>query len=299
MKSILKLSFLLLVAMLLAVPLVHATSIVNIAGLDTPVSITDISSPSPNPEHWYTQSFTTLGDGLNLTVIALPLTRYTNTAPGNLSYAPGVITVQIRPVTTYGQINLALFPIISVTTDPGLLVPVSNSSLDIYWILINITATQLAPGTTYALCVSAAWAPYNQTGFLWWANGNYGALGNTNYAYFYDAGSAVFEAMPTEDPDAVGNAFAFGFELVEGASPYIGVDVNAQLFLSLFLSLGMGLIGFAMTKGKEPLAAIFMIEFGVFISYMVGWAPAWVLAASIAVLGIMLAYKFRGALSHG
>jgi hypothetical protein len=81
-------------------------------------------------------------------------------------------------------------------------------------------------------------------------------------------------------------------------STIIGTNTE-YLFLTLFLCLGLGIVGFGMTKGKEPLASIFMIEFGVFIGYAIGWAPAWLLAASIGVLAVMLAYRFRGALMHG
>lgn len=303
MQYLLKLSFLLLVAMLIATPLVHATSIVNTVGMNTPISIVDLSVPTPDPQYWYTQSFTTLGDGLNLTSIVLPLTRFTNTAPGNATYAPGAITVEIRAILpgsgSYGQFWIGHFPIVSTVINPGFEIPVSNDSLDIFWLQINITATLLAPGTPYALCVTEEWAPYNQTGCMWWANANYGSLGNENYAYFYNANLTGFQAMPLSDPAAVGNAFAFGFQLIESTSTFSGVMINAPLFVGFFLCLGMGIIGFGMSKGKEPLAAIFMIEFGVFISYMLTWFPAWILASSIAVLAIILAYRFRGALSHG
>ena len=295
MKALLRISFLFMVAMLIAAPFVHATSIVNVANMNYP----QVLWPFNVYPRWFTQSFTTLGDGLNLSTIVLPLTVYFIDVYEETEL--GDITAAIWPVTTAGMLDPDAYAIVSGTCS-GEDIPVTGEGTDpddIYWLPITVTPTHLLAATTYALVVYSEWSAFNETGYCFWGNDGYGMMGSTNYAYMFNPGTEGFEPMPDENETATGNEFCFGFELIDGGSAFSGIEADAPLFLSLFLCLGLGVVGFGMTRGKEPLAAIFMMEFGVFISYMMGWMPPWILAASFAVLGIVLAYKFRGALGHG
>lgn len=311
MKVIRKLPFFLFLVLTLTLltvpflPLAHATDVVNMSGLDVPQELNPV-----NTAQYFSQSFTTLGDGLNLSTIVLPFSKWFYGPPsggGSASTPLAVITVSIYPVISAGEPNYATFPIVQGTTYAVGLTGYNSSGYgencsvyltetNIQWVQITVNPTILAGSTQYALVVQEAYTTYGQAGLYWWASNTYNALGAGQYCYQSDGTPSY--TNPSNMTSSTGGAF--GFELLETSSSYTGITLNAQLFLSLFLCVGMGLIGFGMTKGKEPLAAIFMMEFGALVCYVAGWLPSWILAASFAVLGIMLAYRFRGAISsHG
>jgi hypothetical protein len=132
------------------------------------------------------------------------------------------------------------------------------------------------------------------TGFYWWGCMGYNAVVNGTAWRFRSDDPGNYEAIAEVD-----NLFACGFELLETGSTWVSTPLDANLFMSLFLSLGLGCVGFGMGKGKDSTPAIFLVEFGIVLSYLLGWLPAWILASSFAILGIMLAYKFRSVFNRG
>lgn len=279
-------------------PSAHCSSAVNIAGMDKPTSLPPFSSLNAI---YLVQSFRAPGDGMNLSTIVLPLSRwYTLFA----NTTPGVLVVDIYPMLagTPGFVDWSGFPLAeaytigaslqtAITTDPFL-----NFSQDISmirWQVFSIPPIFLQPNGNYCIAVHNTNFTAN-AGFAWWANAEYNMLGNSSaWANMYwTAAPPGYSSMATID-----NMYAFGFELLETNTTFIGLPFDANIFISLFLSLALGSIGFGMGKGKDPTPAIFMIYLGLVISWLFGWLPAWLLASSFAVLAIMLAYKFRGVIT--
>jgi len=279
-------------------PLAHCSSAVNIAGMDKPTSLPPASGTEPI---YLSQSFKAPGDGMNLSTIVLPLSRwytlYANTTPG-------VLVVDIYPMLagTPGHIDFSGFPLAEAYTVGASLVterttdPFMNFTQDISnirWQVFSITPIFLVPNGDYCIAVHNTNFTAN-AGFAWWANAEYNMVPYSGWAVMYfTAPPPGYSSMATID-----NLYAFGFELLETSSTYIALPFDANIVISLFLSLGLGTIGFGMGKGKDSTPAIFLIYLGLVVSWLFGWLPAWILASSFAVLAIMMAYKFKGVIAN-
>jgi len=53
-----------------------------------------------------------------------------------------------------------------------------------------------------------------------------------------------------------------------------------------------------MAKGRDTTPALFLMELGFIMAWYLGWFPAWILVSSMAVLGIFVAFKVKGAIAH-
>jgi hypothetical protein len=295
-KAIVSLAMAFLVgSMFLNFPAVHCSSAVNIAGMDKPTSVPPFSSPSTI---YLTQSFTAPGDGMNLSTIVLPLTRWYTV---NASTSPGILIVDIYPmlVGTPGHADMSGLPLaeaftigaslmLKQVTDPT---NFTEDASDIRWQVFTVTPTFLTPLANYTIVVHNVNFTAN-AGYAWWANAEYNMVPGGYSLIYYTAPPPGYTALATVD-----NMFGFGFELIETYNSYVETPFSPTIFLSLFLSLALGSVGFGMGKGKDATPAIFLIYTGLVISWLLGWLPAWMLASSFAVLGIMLAYRFRSVIS--
>lgn len=279
-------------------PSAHCSSAVNIAGMDKPTSVPPFSSTSPI---YLSQSFMAPGDGMNLSTIVLPLSRWYTTFA---NVTPGVLVVDIYPMiaNTPGHPDMSGLPLAEAYTVGASLVATrtqdpflnfTQNTTDIRWQFFSIPYIFLTPNENYTIVVHNTNFTAN-AGFAWWANAEYNMVPTTGWAVMYfTATPPGYSSMATID-----NMFGFGFELLETQSAFIGSPFDANIFLSLFLSLALGTVGFGMGKGKDSTPAIFLIYTGMVISWLIGWLPAWILASGFAILGIMLAYKFRGVITN-
>jgi hypothetical protein len=171
----------------------------------------------------------------------------------------------------------------------GRLTGSQSAASGVFWVTMTIPTTDSDLSS-----LNASGAPYLTNGAINIVDGTFSftipsVQGTTNLYSIME----IYITLTTPQSPVFTDIFLITWTYAPGT-----IGSMEYLFLTMFLVLGLGMVGFGMSKGKEPLAAIFMMEFGIFIAYLLGWAPAWVLAASIGVLAVILAYRFRGALLH-
>lgn len=254
------------------------------------------------------QTFTVGENNLYFTTMSFPLTK----ASGNdtYSFVNTAILVLIAPIDPIDQEPLTLVESQEQLITGGYYNTSSLSSWSgspiiehMEWLNMSVIPVTLLAHKTYAMImyIESLFDTNTLSGVDWWGNNQ----------TVYTGGHGFLFNTTDETWISYGTNFSFGFSLnsltaglpgtwqgIEGQEG-TGITGTETMFLGLFLSLGLGAIGFGMGKGKEPLMAVFMIFLGLFISYLLAWLPAWVLAASFAVLGMVLADRFRGVIKRG
>ena len=107
-------------------------------------------------------------------------------------------------------------------------------------------------------------------------------------------GSATYIVVNLQSGETLTAIFSYSDPGLRAVDLAVTPPLEVNLFLSLFISLGLGCVGFGMSKGKDPMTALFLMFVGLFVCYVIGWVPPWVLISSVALLGIILAAKLKG-----